>query len=199
MTVTRTRVVAAGVVACFLGASSPLLSQERTLVDHDFEGTTHGWSVSGDTGSVAPQLHTSGGDPGGYLSHEDEALGETWYFSAPDSVLRALAAAEHGTLVYSLKQSADVVGIHEDDVVIVGPAGRLSYRFEESPGTTWAAFSVKFTATAGWRWNWNSKASQEQIRSVLANPASLEIRGEYHTGPDEGALDSVVIRVGGQV
>ena len=66
-----------------------------------------------------------------------------------------------------------------------------------SPGTGWTPFSVKLTAAAGWRWNWNARATQEQIRSVLANPTSLEIRGEYHTGPDEGALDDVVLRSGG--
>jgi len=32
---------------------------------------------------------------------------------------------------------------------------------------------------------------------VLANPTSLEIRGEYYTGPDEGALDTVVLKSGG--
>ena len=196
MPATRSTVIAAGVLACLLGGRAQLLSQERTLVAHGFEATTHGWLVSGDTGAVEPQLHASGGHPGGYISHADEALGETWYFRAPDSVLRALSAAEHGTLSYSLKQSADVVGIFEDDVVIVGPAGRLSYRFPESPGTGWTSFSVKFTAAARWRWNWNAPASQEQIRSVLANPTSLEIRGEYHTGPDEGALDAVVLRAG---
>jgi hypothetical protein len=38
---------------------------------------------------------------------------------------------------------------------------------------------------------------QEEIRRVLAHPTSLEIRGAYHTGPDEGALDTVVLRAGG--
>jgi len=176
---------------------APSLPQERTLVAHDFEASAQGWSVSGDTGQFEPQLHTTGGDPGGFISHVDEALGETWYFRAPDDVLRALASAENGTLSYSLKQSADQAGILEDDIIIVGPAGRLSYRFATSPGTRWTPFTVTFTATAGWRWNWNAPASQAQIRSVLANPTSLEIRGEYHTGPDEGALDNVVLRAGG--
>lgn len=171
-------------------------SQPRTLVVHDFTATTHGWFVSGDTGAAEPHRHATGGDPGGYISHADEALGETWYFSAPPSVLNALSAAEQGTLTYSLKQSEPVVGIFEDDIVIVGPAGRLSYRFPYSPGTGWTSFTVTFAATAGWRWNWNRPASQEQIRSVLANPTSLEIRGEYHTGPDEGALDTVVLTAG---
>ena len=188
--------LAAGVLACLLGGHAPLRSQARTLVVHGFEQTTHDWLVSGDTGAAEPTLHPAGGDPAGYISHADEALGETWYFRAPDTVLRALSAAEHGTLTYSLKQSADIVGNFEDDVVVVGPAGRLSYRFPTSPGTTWAVFSVRFSADAGWRWNWNMAATQAQIRSVLANPTSLEIRGEYHTGPDEGALDSVVVSAG---
>ncbi len=110
------------------GQSSP---QERTLVAHDFESSAHGWLVSGDTGQSEPQLHVAGGHPGGYISHVDEAVGETWYFRAPESVLSALAAAENGTLSYSLKQSADEPGVLDDDVIIVGPAGRLSFRFAD--------------------------------------------------------------------
>ena len=82
-------------------------------------------------------------------------------------------------------------------MIIVGPAGRLSFRSGTSPGSDWTSLSVKFTAAAGWRWNWNARATQEQIHSVLANPTSLEIRGEYYTGPDEGALDTVVLKSGG--
>jgi hypothetical protein len=189
----RSTAVAAA-LACVGGGRGPSPAQDRTLVAHDFEASAQGWSVSGDTGAFEPQHHASGGDPGGYISHADEALGETWYFRAPDSVLTALAAAEHGTLSYRLRQSADQPGVLDDDVVIVGRAGRLSYRFRTSPGTDWTPFSVTLTAGPGWRWNWNAAASQEQIRSVLANPTSLEIRGEYHTGPDEGALDTVVLR-----
>ena len=192
----RPIVVFAGLCACLLAAGVSVRSQPRTLVVHGFDATTHGWHISGDTGATNPHLHASGGDPGGYISHADEALGETWYFGAPASVLRALASAERVTLTYSLKQSEPVVGVFEDDVVVIGPAGRLSYRFPQSPGTDWRSFSVPFTAEVDWRWNWNARATDTQIRSVLANPTSLEIRGEYHTGPDEGALDNVVISVG---
>lgn len=193
---TRLTAIAAGVFACLLGTCVPLLAQARTLVDHDFAASTHGWLVSGDSGAVEPQLHVAGGQTGGYISYADEALGETWYFRAPDSVLDALRAAGHATLSYTIKQSAEVVGIFEDDVVVAGPEGRLSYRFRGSPGTEWTSFAVEFTAAAGWRWNWNAPATQEQIRRVLATATSLEIRGEYHTGPDEGALDRVVIGSG---
>lgn len=197
MPLARSLSLVAGALACLIGVGAQSSMQQRTLVAHDFESSRHEWLVSGDTGETEPQRHASGGDPGGYISHADEAVGETWYFRAPDSVLRALAAAENGTLSYSLKQSAEIPGVVDDDVIIVGPAGRLSFRFATAPGTGWTPFSVKLTAAAGWRWNWNARASQEQIRRVLANATSLEIRGEYHTGPDEGALDNVVLRAGG--
>lgn len=173
-------------------AGSP---QGRALVSYDFTGSAHGWLISGDTGSTFPELNTTGGNPGGFLSNVDEALGETWYFVAPGELLRQLpAAAESGTLSYDLRQSVDEPGFLDDDVVIVGPAGRLSYRFRATPGVKWTSFSVSLSASAGWRWNWNSHATADQIRSVLTNPTSLEIRGEYHTGPDEGGLDNVRLR-----
>ena len=180
-----------------MGGRAASLPQGRTLVVHDFAASAHGWLVSGDTGASEPRFHAAGGHPGGYISHEDEAVGETWYFRAPGSVLSALQEAENGTLSYSLKQSAEVPGVLDDDIIIVGPAGRLSFRFATSPGTGWTPFSVTLAAGTGWRWNWNAPATREQIRRVLANPTSLEIRGEYHTGPDEGALDNVVLRAGG--
>jgi alkaline phosphatase D len=193
MPIARSTVIAGILLAGLIG----LHAQERTLVEFDFTASAQGWLVSGDTGSTEPEFRPSGGNPGGHISNVDEALGETWYFRAPDSLLKRLASAEHGTLSYSLKQSADIPSILDDDVIIVGPAGRLSFRFSASPGTEWTPFSVQLSAAAGWRWNWNARATQEQIHRVLANPTSLEIRGEYHTGPDEGALDSVVLRSGG--
>jgi hypothetical protein len=165
----------------------------RTLVTHEFTTSAEGWLVSGDTGPTAPEFHRDGGHPGGYISNVDEAVGETWYFRAPANVLDLLKTAENGTLSYSLQQSVDGPGFLDDDVVIQGPSGRLSYRFERMPGTEWSRFSVRLTATTGWRWNWNAPASSAQLRSVLVNPTSLEIRGEYHTGPDVGGLDSVVL------
>jgi hypothetical protein len=165
----------------------------RRLVSHDFTTSAQGWLVSGDTGPLVPEFHRDDGHPGGYISNVDEAVGETWYFRAPAPFLESLRTAEHGTLSYSLRQSVDGPGFLDDDIVIQGPAGRLSYRFERTPGTEWTRFSVRLTASAGWRWNWNASATQEQMRSVFANPTSLEIRGEYHTGPDVGGLDSVVL------
>jgi hypothetical protein len=168
-------------------------ASNRTLVAHDFETSADGWLVSGDTGMAEPAFHAEGGNPGGYISAEDEAMGETWYFRAPAAVLVQLPAAEGGTLSYSLKQSSPGGSFLDDDVVIAGPAGRLSYRFKSAPGSGWTDFSVRLSATVDWRWNWNARATQDQIRAVLQNPSLLEIRGEFQTGPDTAGFDNVVV------
>src|SRR5215217_4988849 len=119
MPLARSTAIAAAILACVIGSRAQALPQERTLVAHDFESSANGWLVSGDTGPAGPEFHAAGGNPGGYISHVDDALGETWYFRAPEPILRALAAAENGTLSFSLKQSADEPGFLDDDVVIV--------------------------------------------------------------------------------
>ena len=164
-----------------------------TLVSHDFTESAQGWRISGDTATTDPIFNVSGGHPGGCITGVDDALGETWYFHAPTTVLQQLPAAVNGTISYSLKQSGTVVSLIDDDIVIVGPAGRLSYRFRTAPGTDWTDFSVRLSASEGWTWNWNARATQAQIESVLAAPTRLEIRGEYVTGEDEGSLDNFVL------
>jgi len=164
-----------------------------TLVRHEFTESAQGWTISGDTETAEPIFSTSGGHPGGCITGVDEALGETWYFRAPAAMLRRLPEAVNGALSYSLKQSGTIISLIDDDVVIVGAAGRLSYRFRTAPGTDWIDFSVRLSESEGWTWNWNRRATQAQIDSVLAAPTRLEIRGEYVTGPDEGSLDNVLL------
>jgi hypothetical protein len=164
------------------------------LVKHDFTESAEGWQVAGDAGTGDPIFSASGGHPGGSIAGTDEALGETWYFRAPASVLRQLPSAVNGTISFSLKQSGEQVSRLEDDVVIVGAAGRLSYRFTTAPGTEWTDCFVRLSEDDGWTFNWNKRATQAQIESVLAAPTGLDIRGEYVTGDDEGSLDNFVLR-----
>jgi len=180
------------VVLLFVAAlplSGRLRAAGRVLIAHDFSTSAQGWLIASDTGAVDPIVESRGGHPGGYISAKDEEGGETWYYRAPASVLAQLSAAEFGTLTYSVKQSEIEPGFPDDDVVIVGKAGRLSYRFDHAPGTDWTTFSAPLSA-AGWTWNWNMRATQEQMKSVLSDPIRLEIRGEYRTGEDIGGLDT---------
>jgi hypothetical protein len=164
-----------------------------TLIRYDFTESAQGWRVSGDTEADEPIFSPTGGHPGGCITGIDEALGETWYFRAPDAVLQQLPAAVNGSMSYSLKQSGPLISLNDDDVVIVGATGRLSYRFRTAPGTDWTDFSVRLSESEGWTWNWNKRATQAEIDSVLAAPSRLEIRGEYVTGSDEGSLDNFVL------
>jgi laminin B (domain IV) len=123
----------------------------------------------------------------------DEALGETWYFRAPARVLQQLPHAVNGTVSYSLKQSGALISLFDDDVVIVGPAGRLSYRFQMAPGTDWTDFAVRLSAAEGWTWNWNQRATQADLERVLAAPTLFQIRGEYVTGDDMAWLDNFAL------
>ena len=178
---------------CIGPAAHPATAQAPTgsvLVRHEFIESAQDWKVAGDTGTVDP-VFTPGG--GGYITGADEAIGETWFFRAPNSVLRQLPAAVNGTISFRLKQSGLQVSLFDDDVVIVGAAGRLSYRFHTAPGTDWTDFSVRLVETEGWTWNWNRRATQAQINSVLAAPTVLDIRGEYVTGQDEGSLGNFVL------
>src|SRR5262245_49851133 len=96
------------IAAALLGCSHTRAARE--LVVHEFSSSTEGWQVAGDTSPAAPVFHPAGGRSGGYISHTDEALGETWYFQAPPSVLSQLAAAAGGRLEYSLKQDSAEAG-----------------------------------------------------------------------------------------
>ena len=164
-----------------------------TLARHDFTDSAQGWSISGDSVTAPPLFTATGGHPGGCITGRDEALGETWYFHAPAAVLQQLPAAVDGRIAFSLKQSGTEVSLIDDDIVIIGPAGRLSYRFPRGPGTDWRDYSVRLSASEGWTWNWNARATQIQIQSVLSGPTRLEIRGEYVTGDDEGSLDNFML------
>ena len=99
-------------------------------------------------------------------------------------MLQQLPAAVDGRIAFSLKQSGTEVSLIDDDMVIIGPAGRLSYRFPKGPGTDWRDYSVRLSTSEGWTWNWNARATQIQLQSVLSGPTRLEIRGEYVTGDD---------------
>jgi hypothetical protein len=174
------------------GQSSPP-SISRTLIRHEFTESNQGWRLTTDTGGADADFAADGGHPGGRIAGRDEEIGETWYFQAPLDVLQQLPAAEHGVISFSLRHSTDVDGgFLDDDVVIVGKAGRVGYRFGRgsAPGTAWKRFSVRLSANAGWTWNGSKPATQAQLRSVLASALSLEIRGEYVTGSDEGFLDN---------
>lgn len=186
-------VAALGVFAVPARAQPSQLPTGRVLAHFEFTTSSQGWRIVGDTDPMPPLFHPEGGQAGGCIEGIDQALGETWYFTAPAETVALLPAALDGTLSYWLRQSGDQVSLNDDDIVIIGNAGRLSYRFPTSPTTAWTPLSVRLTASAGWVWNWNKPATDAQMRELLAAPSQLLIRGEYVTGDDRASLDTVVL------
>src|SRR5262252_9823765 len=103
--------LAVAAVACHAAGARP----DRTLIRHDFTDSAQGWIVDGDTRPAEAIFSPTGGHPGGCITGTDEALGETWYFLAPTSVLQQLPKAVNGTLSYSLKQSGPFISLFDDD------------------------------------------------------------------------------------
>ena len=170
------RVLCVAALACEGGAAQARLGP--TLVTPRVHGIRPKAGRSAATRTrTKPIFSASGGHPGGCITGVDEALGETWYFHAPPAVVQQLPAAVNGTISFSLKQSGTAVSLIDDDIVITGPAGRLSYRFPTAPGTDWTDFSVRLSASEGWTWNWNARATQAQIESVLAAPRASRFAG----------------------
>ena len=184
------------VAACVVALAAPDCARapaERILVRNEFTASAEGWRISGDTKMTEPVFSLTGGHPGGCITGIDEALGETWFFRAPPEIVKLLPSAVNGAISYSLKQSGPWMSLIDDDVVILGRAGRLSYRFPNPPGMDWTEFAVRLSEEAGWTWNWNKRATQAQIASVLGSPFALQIRGEFVTGDDQGSLDNFVL------
>src|SRR5262245_33552823 len=81
------------VSALLLAAGLAAQTDGRTLVRHEFTSSAEGWEISGDTVTAEPVFRPADGHPGGCIVGVDEAIGETWYFHAPATVLKRLPEA----------------------------------------------------------------------------------------------------------
>jgi hypothetical protein len=165
----------------------------------DFESGDDGWTLQGDAegGRSDPDFNVTGGNPGAFISADDDALGGIWYFQAPAEYRGNFAAAYGQTLSFDLKQSIDNSQLDRRDIIITGDGGSVIwFDTANNPGTDWTAYSVVLDASAGWMNDDDSPASEAQIRAVLADIEDLQIRGEYRNGEDTGSLDNVVLNSG---
>ena len=164
-----------------------------TLARHDFTDSAQGWSISGDSVTAPPSSPRPADTRAAALPEGMRPWARPGIFTPQPPCCSNCPPRWTGGSAFSLKQSGTAVSLIDDDIVIVGPAGRLSYRFPTGPGTDWRDYSVRLSASEGWTWNWNARATQIQIQSVLSGPTRLEIRGEYVTGDDEGSLDNFML------
>jgi len=162
----------------------------------DFENGDDGWTLEGDAegGRSEPDYNITGGNPGAFISADDDALGGIWYFRAPAEYHGNFEGAYGHTLTYDLKQSIDNFQLDRRDIILTGNEGTVIW-FDTSfnPGTDWTPYTVSIDAAAGWMNDDDSAASEAQIRAVLADLEDIQIRGEFRNGEDTGSLDNVVL------
>lgn len=177
------------------------LGGDADPVRSSFDDGPEEWTVAGDAQgeSDVPDHHDEGGDPGGYVSAEDDGEGETWYWNASPAYLGDKEAYYGGTLSFDLRQSSTTSQFQNTDVVLLGEDGDvLTHDFGDAsqhPGENWTAYEVPLEASA---WTVGNEtdgaaANASDMREVLGDLDEVWIRGEYVTGSDTGGLDDVVL------
>lgn len=161
-----------------------------------FDTDNEGWSVIGDAPANAV-YHSTGGNPGGYISSKDYVTGGVWYWEAPSAFLGNMSGAYGQSLSYDLRQSYLTSQFERDDIFLIGNSTTLAFDTSYNPGTTWTSYSVVIDENSGWRIGNLSGvlATQADIQSVLSSLDTLRIRGEFRTGTDTGSLDNVNLTV----
>lgn len=172
---------------------SPACTATSTFTSGD-----EGWTLLGDAegGRAEPDFNATGGNPGAYVSADDDVAGGIWYWKAPPKFHGDFAAAYGKTLTFDLRQSSLDSQINDQRDVIFSGGGGLIWFDSTNPGTGWTSYSISLSASAGWMLDDNSPASETVIREVLSSLDEIQIRGEYISGPDTGSLDNVVLNSG---
>jgi alkaline phosphatase D len=162
-----------------------------------FDRDDEGWMVVGDAqgGSAIPDYENKDGNPGGYVSANDNAAGGVWYWSAPEKFLGNRSSSFGKKLSFSLKQSSTDNQFDADDLILFGADKKIVYNTSRNPDTTWTDYSVVLKEATGWTYNDSDgdPVSRNDFIKILRDLTALHIRGEYVTGEDIGGLDSVIL------
>jgi Tol biopolymer transport system component len=173
------------IVACGIGISSSPVS---AVMESTFDTGDEGWWIYGDGTNLTH--HTSGGNPGGFISVDDQALDETWWFVSPETWAGDWTSYEGGVISFDLKLiSGDPSNYYSSfDVIIdtedIGHYAAWSSGINPQPGI-WTHFEVQlsesnFEITGDKTWD-----------EIMSNVTWLLIRGEHISGPDTEGVDNI--------
>ncbi len=160
-----------------------------------FDAGAEDWTVEGDTVSPLPVFGVVNSTGGGYLTAQDTASGQTWYWRAGPGFRGNKSPAYGGHLTFDLKQSFTDQQYNDRDVVLVGGGMTLVFDTVENPGTNWTSYRVPLHESAGWRVTdlAGRVATRAELLHTLASLADVRIRGEFSTRQDTGNLDNVAL------
>ncbi|NNG03294.1 MAG: hypothetical protein HKM95_04250, partial [Inquilinus sp.] len=163
------------------------------LVASRFDQDPERWRAVGNVRDF--RYVASGGNPGGFIRATDVLNDPPWFYVAPAKFERNYSAAYNGWLTYDLLQTPiDRQLFKDDDVKLIGAGLTLLYDAPYNPVELfWTHYSIQLNENAGWVIEGtNTPPTEAQMRAVLGDIQSLQIRGEYREGPDIGSLDNVV-------
>lgn len=183
------------------GCPSPLPAQANSVSEFDLDASSfdasEGWTITGNGTSTTPDHEATGGQSGGFIKDVDGPTGILWYFKAPIQYYGDASDYKDGSLSYYVKQLTGTTPFIGDDIIIQGGGVTLTHRFDDpNPSSSeWTQYTVPLSANA-WNvgLNGTTPATDAQMDAVLGDLSSLEIRGEYISGPDSAGLDSVVMK-----
>ncbi|MEW5850231.1 MAG: laminin B domain-containing protein [Myxococcota bacterium] len=175
-----------------------------------FETQDEGWRIVGDANSETPQggdngqvpeHDPEGGNPGGAVVATDLVTGGVWYWQSPASFSGQWATQAGGTLSFDMYTTATDGSLNaRHPAVIIRGGGRSLHRVADADPATnqWVRFEIPLTPAGGWKVGSmnGAPATDEDIAMALQCVGSLNIRGEYRTGPDSGSLDNVIFTPG---
>jgi hypothetical protein len=185
---------------CVCSFASPFA---RGDIVSDFGTGAEGWRVvsfenlTTDNFSVKatyiPMYHSTGGNPGGYISTTDQDNGDLT-FSAPAKFLGNVSGATE--LSYDLIYPVGDIIYQPTDVILMGNGETLLWKSSPDlvPGPSWMSVNLDFVPSTEWHVGTSNGAlaSAADFSNVLGNLSGLFIRGEYTAGLVESpGLDNV--------
>lgn len=177
-------------------------------VASNFSSNAEGWTTPNDADATIT-YNATGGNPGGYVSGTPFAFVSgsgtiyfPFHFNAPAVYLGNKNAYFDGTLRFDLQQSTTAASVQQSEVILTNNAGISIYYFPAAPfqppaAPTWTTFSVTLNENAGFWKTTNSAtgtaATETQIRNVLSDLATFQIRGLFRNANTTGRLDNVTL------
>ena len=175
----------------------------RGAIVSDFTTGNEGWKVVsfqnlttddfGVKATYTPDFHSSGGNPGGFISTTDQDNGDLT-FSAPDKFLGNVSGATG--LRYDLIYPVGDINYQPTDVILMGNGETLLFKSNPDivPGPSWTGVHLDFVPSTQWHvgTSGGALATGADFSNVLGNLTGIFIRGEFTTGLVETpGLDNV--------
>jgi gliding motility-associated-like protein len=171
--------------------------QVNAQITSTFDTDADGWTFFSSSTPIPVTHQPANGNPAGYVSvtyaSNTAATVQNWIAPSKFSGNR-LARSLGMQLKFNLQQSLAGTGAGYD--VIIRSGGNFLYQSgipKPAVAPAWTSYSFTLDETGGWYYS-AAPATRGQVKLVLANITSIEIRGTYATNASyTSGLDNVVL------